>query len=345
MCMLCLGQIDELKGCIEEREEELSRLRTATASVPTCESQNLFQTFVFKASKNQTHHLVLHILSPVMKLKVVSFFQGATDSEKRVLCLSAENESLKQNLSVTQGLLQQLSTIPSQSSTMLMKVRHTGKVRRSGRTGNGWHRRLWSVCAGEWKPAQQNTAAGALLAAALRAAVTPGEAERTERVEERGGAEETRGQGEGATAGVGPREGQGAGGEGTSPVGKFPHTTFIFDQGVFVASVRHPDCWGGIPRHTKAPEQSQTAWWAAVREAGQSKWALQTAGRTNQEVWWAQLQSTAQGNRRLLAHLYEPRPQPPGGKVHRTRQNKINLNMMQQRAPCGLLKTLFFREP
>uniref|UniRef100_H3DM29 Kinesin-like protein n=1 Tax=Tetraodon nigroviridis TaxID=99883 RepID=H3DM29_TETNG len=74
-------QIDELKGCIEEREEELSRLRTAT---------------------------------------------GATDSEKRVLCLSAENESLKQNLSVTQGLLQQLSTIPSQSSTMLLKVSHTG---------------------------------------------------------------------------------------------------------------------------------------------------------------------------------------------------------------------------
>ncbi|MEQ2200789.1 hypothetical protein XENOCAPTIV_003114, partial [Xenoophorus captivus] len=47
---------------------------------------------------------------------------GATDSEKRVLCLSAENESLKQSLSVTQGLLQQLTTIPSQSSTMLIKV-------------------------------------------------------------------------------------------------------------------------------------------------------------------------------------------------------------------------------
>ncbi|XP_041843275.1 kinesin-like protein KIFC3 isoform X2 [Melanotaenia boesemani] len=69
-------QIDELKSCIEEREEELSRLRTAT---------------------------------------------GATDSEKRVLCLSAENESLKQSLSVTQGLLQQLSAIPSQSNTMLIK--------------------------------------------------------------------------------------------------------------------------------------------------------------------------------------------------------------------------------
>ncbi|XP_074539602.1 kinesin-like protein KIFC3 [Halichoeres trimaculatus] len=69
-------QIDELKTCIEEREEELTRLRTAT---------------------------------------------GATDSEKRVLCLSAENESLKQNLSLTQGLLQQLSAIPSQSSSMLIK--------------------------------------------------------------------------------------------------------------------------------------------------------------------------------------------------------------------------------
>ncbi|KAM9404221.1 kinesin-like protein KIFC3 [Salvelinus alpinus] len=69
-------QIDELKSCIEEREEELSRLRTDS---------------------------------------------GATDSEKRVVCLSAENESLKQSLTVTQGLLQQLSVIPSQSSSVLIK--------------------------------------------------------------------------------------------------------------------------------------------------------------------------------------------------------------------------------
>ncbi|KAF5901102.1 kinesin-like protein KIFC3, partial [Clarias magur] len=69
-------QIDELKSCIEEREEELSKLRSAS---------------------------------------------GATDSEKRIVCLSAENESLKQSLSVTQGLLQQLSIIPSQSSSLLIK--------------------------------------------------------------------------------------------------------------------------------------------------------------------------------------------------------------------------------
>ncbi|XP_067258555.1 kinesin-like protein KIFC3 isoform X2 [Chanodichthys erythropterus] len=47
--------------------------------------------------------------------------QGVTDSEKRVLCLSAENESLKHSLTVTQGLLQQLSVIPSQSSSVLIK--------------------------------------------------------------------------------------------------------------------------------------------------------------------------------------------------------------------------------
>ncbi|XP_052000576.1 kinesin-like protein KIFC3 [Xyrauchen texanus] len=69
-------QIDELKSCIEEREAELSKLRTAS---------------------------------------------GVTDSEKRVLCLSAENESLKHSLTVTQGLLQQLSVIPSQSSSVLIK--------------------------------------------------------------------------------------------------------------------------------------------------------------------------------------------------------------------------------
>ncbi|XP_026855000.2 kinesin-like protein KIFC3 isoform X2 [Electrophorus electricus] len=69
-------QIDELKSCIEEREEELSRLRIAS---------------------------------------------GVTDSEKRVLGLSVENESLKHSLAVTQGLLQQLSIIPSQSSSVLIK--------------------------------------------------------------------------------------------------------------------------------------------------------------------------------------------------------------------------------
>lgn len=83
------------------------------------------------------------------------------------------------------------------------------------------------VGAGERKPAQQNTPAGAVLTAALRTAVPPGETERTERVEERGGGEETGGQAEGAAAGVGPREGQRASGEGTSPVCRKSHTASL----------------------------------------------------------------------------------------------------------------------
>ncbi|KAG9337762.1 hypothetical protein JZ751_028260 [Albula glossodonta] len=54
---------------------------------------------------------------------------GVTDSEKRVVCLLAENESLKQSLSVTQGLLQQLSVIPSQSSSVLLQENETLRSR------------------------------------------------------------------------------------------------------------------------------------------------------------------------------------------------------------------------
>ncbi|XP_078062946.1 kinesin-like protein KIFC3, partial [Mustelus asterias] len=46
---------------------------------------------------------------------------GVTDSEKRIQHLSLENDSLKQNLSVTQSLLQQLSSLPLQPSTQLLK--------------------------------------------------------------------------------------------------------------------------------------------------------------------------------------------------------------------------------
>lgn len=67
---------------------------------------------------------------------------------------------------------------------------------------------------GERKPPQQSAPAGVVLTAACRAAVTPGATERAKRVEERRRAEETRGPGEGAAAGVGQRERQGASGEG-----------------------------------------------------------------------------------------------------------------------------------
>ncbi|XP_063306958.1 kinesin-like protein KIFC3 [Pelobates fuscus] len=46
---------------------------------------------------------------------------GATDSEKRLQCLTLENQSLKQSLSVTQGLLEKLAAVSTQPSTQLVK--------------------------------------------------------------------------------------------------------------------------------------------------------------------------------------------------------------------------------
>nr|XP_023680070.1 kinesin-like protein KIFC3 isoform X1 [Paramormyrops kingsleyae] len=92
----CQQQIEELKKCIEEREEELSRLRAESVSSPQ---------------------------------QQVITVKGVTDSEKRVVCLTAENESLKQSLTVTQGLLQQLSVLPAQSSSMLLKENETLRSR------------------------------------------------------------------------------------------------------------------------------------------------------------------------------------------------------------------------
>ncbi|XP_069077093.1 kinesin-like protein KIFC2 [Pleurodeles waltl] len=46
---------------------------------------------------------------------------GVTDSEKRIQNLTVENEGLKQSLSVTQGLLEQLATVSAQPSALLVK--------------------------------------------------------------------------------------------------------------------------------------------------------------------------------------------------------------------------------
>ncbi|KAM3928590.1 uncharacterized protein RB166_006548 [Leptodactylus fuscus] len=46
---------------------------------------------------------------------------GVTDSEKQIQNLSVENQSLKQNLNVTQGLLEKLAAVNSQPSTQLLK--------------------------------------------------------------------------------------------------------------------------------------------------------------------------------------------------------------------------------
>lgn len=88
---------------------------------------------------------------------------------------------------------------------------------------------------GEREPAQPSAAAGAVAAAASRAAFTPGATERADRVEERRGAEEARGASEGAAAGVGPGTREGTGGEGRSPQ---QHTLYsLFTRDTFIVTI------------------------------------------------------------------------------------------------------------
>lgn len=162
----------------------------------------------------------------------VVFPQGATDSEKRVLCLSAENETLKQSLTVTQGLLQQLSSIPSQSSTMLIKVRQLRWCATVTTVNNIYHYNWFGLraLAGKREPPQQSAAAGDLFTATRRTTVTTGATERTKWVEERRAAEETRGQGERAAAGAGQRKRQRASGEGNSNMKRLEDVTIALKR-------------------------------------------------------------------------------------------------------------------
>ncbi|CAM5115313.1 unnamed protein product [Natator depressus] len=105
---------------------------------------------------------------------------GVTDSEKRIHNLTVENEGLKQSLSVTQGLLQQLATVSAQPSATLAKeneglrsrVQHLETslqqkveelVRLEGRSApcsggrsrrcTGWTSRYRS-CSSRWRPSR-----------------------------------------------------------------------------------------------------------------------------------------------------------------------------------------------
>ncbi|MBN3317286.1 KIFC3 protein, partial [Atractosteus spatula] len=76
---------------------------------------------IAKDFQQEIEDLKRHIEEREEELTRLRTETGVTDSEKRALYLSAENESLKQSLSMTQGLLQQLSLLPAQSSTVLIK--------------------------------------------------------------------------------------------------------------------------------------------------------------------------------------------------------------------------------
>ncbi|XP_043922240.1 kinesin-like protein KIFC3, partial [Protopterus annectens] len=107
--------ISELQGERNKLTDELVNLKEEMESCEK-EKQQLMGSF-----EQQIQELKQKIQEREEELSQQRLETGITDSEKRIQHLTAENESLKQGLSVTQGLLQQLSSIPAQSSTLLVK--------------------------------------------------------------------------------------------------------------------------------------------------------------------------------------------------------------------------------
>ncbi|XP_075437154.1 kinesin-like protein KIFC3 isoform X2 [Ascaphus truei] len=94
-------EIGGLKQDMEEKERE---------------KQQLASTF-----RQQIEELKEQIQEREDDLSQLRVEMGVTDSEKRLQNLTVENESLKQSLSVTQGLLEKLATVTTQPSTQLVK--------------------------------------------------------------------------------------------------------------------------------------------------------------------------------------------------------------------------------
>ncbi|XP_078392168.1 kinesin-like protein KIFC3 isoform X2 [Cetorhinus maximus] len=96
-----MNEVESIKMDVEHEENEKKRLSASFES--------------------EVHNLKEQIKEREEELNQLRIESGVTDSEKRIQHLSMENESLKQNLSVTQGLLQQLSSLPLQPSAQLLK--------------------------------------------------------------------------------------------------------------------------------------------------------------------------------------------------------------------------------
>ncbi|XP_067416212.1 kinesin-like protein KIFC2 isoform X2 [Emydura macquarii macquarii] len=107
--------ISALQGERGKLLEEIRGLRQQTEAREK-EKQQLAGSFAL-----QVQELKQQIEEQEEELSRLRVGMGVTDSEKRIHNLTAENEGLKQSLSITQGLLQQLATVSAQPSAALAK--------------------------------------------------------------------------------------------------------------------------------------------------------------------------------------------------------------------------------
>ncbi|KAM4706252.1 uncharacterized protein WCC33_010987 [Rhinophrynus dorsalis] len=96
-----MEEIEGLKQDIEEKERENQELSCAL--------------------QHQIEHLKEKIQEREDEVSQLRVEMGVTDSEKRLQNLTVENQCLKQNLGVTQGLLEKMATVSAQPSAQLVK--------------------------------------------------------------------------------------------------------------------------------------------------------------------------------------------------------------------------------
>ncbi|KAI1886213.1 hypothetical protein AGOR_G00211680 [Albula goreensis] len=118
--------VESLCGLQGERSQLRGELRSLHTQLEQKDQDRHSRVQAFQQQIDELQHCIKEREEELARLRTES---GVTDSEKRVVCLLAENESLKQSLSVTQGLLQQLSVIPSQSSSVLLQENETLRSR------------------------------------------------------------------------------------------------------------------------------------------------------------------------------------------------------------------------
>ncbi|XP_042321929.1 kinesin-like protein KIFC2 [Sceloporus undulatus] len=107
--------INVLQGERSQLEEEVVGLRQQ-AEQREKEKERLAGSF-----HHQIQHLKQQIQEREEELARLRMGTGITDSEKRIHNLTVENEGLKQSLTITQGLLQQLATVSAQPPALLVK--------------------------------------------------------------------------------------------------------------------------------------------------------------------------------------------------------------------------------
>eukprot|EP00062_Callorhinchus_milii_P010283 gi/632954981/ref/XP_007893246.1/ PREDICTED: kinesin-like protein KIFC2 [Callorhinchus milii] len=110
--------VESISSLQSERSKLMAQLTSVKQELEYGQKEREKLTVSFQLQISDLNQQIKEREEAVAQLRMES---GVTDSEKRIQHLTMENESLKQSLGLTQGLLQQITTVPAQPSALLLK--------------------------------------------------------------------------------------------------------------------------------------------------------------------------------------------------------------------------------